>query len=73
MLLTLSWLYSASPVRVCNYYLLEEQQLLGSALFALALAIAAGWLPPLFLGEQQPGFSAPRSRSAELPIHSSVQ
>lgn len=50
MLLILGWLYKAAPVRVCNYYLLEEQQLLGNALLVIAVAVALAWLPTLFLG-----------------------
>lgn len=50
MLLTLGWLYKAAPVRVCNYYLLGEQQDVGTAYLLLAAAIVLGWLPTLFLG-----------------------
>jgi hypothetical protein len=55
MLLTLGWLYKAAPTRVCNYYLLEEQQLLGTAMLSLAAAITLGLLPRLFLGAQASG------------------
>ena len=50
MLLVLAWLYKAAPLRVCNYYLLEEQELLGSAYLVLAVAVLIAWLPRLFLG-----------------------
>jgi hypothetical protein len=49
MLLTLGWLYKAAPVRVCNFYLLEEQQLVGSAYLLLAGAVTLSLLPRLFL------------------------
>jgi hypothetical protein len=40
------WLYAAAPVRVCNFYLVEEQVGAGVGLLSasLALAVAAGLL-----------------------------
>jgi hypothetical protein len=50
MLLTLGWLYKAAPVRVCNFYLVEDQKLVGTALLVLAAVVSLGWLPRLFHG-----------------------
>jgi len=50
MLVTLGWLYKAAPIRICNYYLVQEQELLGSAYLTLAVVVVAAWLPRIFLG-----------------------
>ena len=50
MFLTLGWLYKAAPVRVCNYYLLGEQQQVGTAYLVLVAAIVLRLLPTVFLG-----------------------
>ncbi len=57
MLLVLGWLYRESPIRVCNFYLESEQQLLGASYFSVAALITAGWLLRLFLGA--PGLRTP--------------
>jgi hypothetical protein len=49
MLVVLGWLYRAAPLRVCSYYLLQEQDALGVAYLCLAAVIALAWLPRLFL------------------------
>jgi hypothetical protein len=40
------WLYVAAPVRVCNFYLVEQQTTAGAGLLAssIALAVAVGCL-----------------------------
>ena len=48
MLLTLGWLYKAAPVRVCNYYVLSEQDQVGTAYLVLAALLVAGGLPRFF-------------------------
>ena len=48
MLMVLSWLYIESPVRLCNYYLINEQQQLGNALLFLTLLISLYWIAKLF-------------------------
>lgn len=40
MLGFLGWLYLAAPVRLCNFYLLDEQALLGRALLGTGAALA---------------------------------
>ena len=50
MLLILGWLYRAAPVRVCNYYLLHEQETLGNAYLMLAAAVTIAWIPRVFFG-----------------------
>lgn len=58
MLLVLGWLYHAAPRRVCNYYLLDEQQQLGSAYLTLAALLVAIQIPRLFLGREIPRIHA---------------
>lgn len=53
MLGILAFLYSHAPVRLCNAYLLDDQQRLGQMFLFAALALAAFWIVPLL--------AAPRS------------
>ncbi len=39
MVFLMSWLYASSPVRVCNRYLLEQQQATGRILFGFGIAL----------------------------------
>ena len=48
MLGGLAYLYTHAPIRICNSYLLSEQEELGVAFLFLALALAALWVFPLF-------------------------
>ncbi len=52
MLLTLGWLYHAAPMRVCNSYLREEQQQLGTAYLVLGALLLVALLPRLFSGRE---------------------
>ncbi|MEM7408817.1 MAG: hypothetical protein AAF430_01110 [Myxococcota bacterium] len=61
MLVTLGWLYKAAPVRVCNYYLVAEQDQVGAAYLVLAVVIGVGWLPRLFLRAAPIPATAPES------------
>lgn len=54
MLAVLGWLYLAAPVRLCNSYLVDEQQTAGWAMVLLAIALFAGWLAALFVGSDLP-------------------
>lgn len=47
MLGVMAFLYTHAPVRLCNSYLVEDQQRLGLGFLVLALALAAGWVAPL--------------------------
>lgn len=49
MLAVLGWLYIASPVRLCNYYLLDQQQVVGWAMLLLAACITAYWTSGAFV------------------------
>ena len=49
MLFRLGWLYLVSPDRLCNNYLLGEQQQLGHAFIILGLACGMLWLTRLFV------------------------
>ena len=50
MLGRLGYLYKVSPDRLCNNYLLNEQQLLGTALIYLAIITAAVWALRVLFG-----------------------
>lgn len=52
MLVVVGTLYRDSPSRLCNAYLLDDQQNLGSALVWVAVGILGVWL--LRLGRQKP-------------------
>jgi len=41
-------LYVDSPLRLCNAYLLDDQERLGRWLMALAAAVAVAWLARVF-------------------------
>ncbi|TAK48165.1 MAG: hypothetical protein EPO23_08795 [Xanthobacteraceae bacterium] len=51
MLLSLSWVYTTAPERLCNNYLLGQQQELGSVLLWLAIVISVIWSVPLFVSQ----------------------
>lgn len=53
MLAVVGTLIQDSPTRVCNAYLLDDQQRLGTALVGLAAGIAALWLLQLALRSKQ--------------------
>lgn len=67
MLFVLAWLYLAAPVRVCNNYLVNDQQVLGWYLFSAAIAavLYLGWRV-LFGGHR---LVAHEPRSNSLPVH----
>lgn len=50
MLGVLSFLYTHAPVRICNNYLVGEQQTAGVLMGGIALALAAYWGGALILG-----------------------
>ena len=50
MLVVLGWLYVIAPVRVCNSYLVDQQEVAGWAMVKLALLLFACWLGSFFLG-----------------------
>jgi hypothetical protein len=43
MLLVLAWIYSASPVRLCNSYLRSDQDILGYTMALVAVVLGAIW------------------------------
>jgi len=43
MAVVMGWLYREAPVRLCNNYLVGDQEVLGLALWGLAAAIAVYW------------------------------
>lgn len=55
MLGILAFLYTHAPVRICNSYLIADQERLGAGFLLAAFALAVVWAIPLFL---------PRSRGA---------
>lgn len=50
MLGVMGWLYRESPVRLCNNYLLNQQDLLGWVLLAAAALLALYWSGWILLG-----------------------
>ena len=48
MLFRLGWIYLVSPERLCNNYLLNEQQQLGYMMIILAFAFGTIWLAQVF-------------------------
>jgi len=50
MLLFFAWLYIASPVRLCNSYLIDDQTMLGVSFIAVAGLLSLLWAVPLFIG-----------------------
>lgn len=50
MLLFIGWLYVAAPLRVCNNYLVNQQEDFGYTAMVLALAIALYWVGRAFFG-----------------------
>ncbi len=50
MLAVLAWLYLESPVRLCNYYLADEQKKLGIYLLCILGAVSFYWIAKLFIG-----------------------
>jgi hypothetical protein len=58
MLGVLGWLYLAAPVRLCNFYLLDEQLLLGRAMLAIGAALAAALATQAFWVRPRGGVGA---------------
>lgn len=50
MLVVLGWLYIAAPVRVCNSYLVDQQESAGWLMVWTAVLMFVGWLGSLFVG-----------------------
>lgn len=50
MLAVLGWLYIVAPVRVCNNYLVNQQENTGWLMVKLALILFLYWLSTLFFG-----------------------
>jgi hypothetical protein len=50
MIAVLGWLYIAAPVRVCNNYLIGQQESAGWWMVKLAVLLFACWLGSLFVG-----------------------
>jgi hypothetical protein len=50
MLAVLGWLYIAAPMRVCNSYLVDQQESAGWLMVKVALLLFAAWLASLFIG-----------------------
>jgi hypothetical protein len=53
MIFVMSWLYSVSPARLCNNYLVTAQQQLGKAMFVLGLAICILFIGQVFFGKPE--------------------
>lgn len=53
MLAVVGWLYANAPVRVCNNYLVNQQEEFGYLAMGLSVAIAAYWAGVAFFGDWQ--------------------
>jgi hypothetical protein len=63
MLAVLGWLYVIAPVRVCNNYLVDQQESAGWWMVKLAVLLFACWLGSFFVGGDlapgEPGTASP--------------
>lgn len=63
MLAVLGWLYVVAPTRVCNNYLVDQQEGAGWWMVKLSLLLFACWLGNLFVGDSrvagEPGTANP--------------
>jgi hypothetical protein len=57
MLGVLAFLYTHAPVRICNSYLVSDQQRLGVGFLFIALALGVVWTVPLFFPKGDPARS----------------
>lgn len=60
MLGVLAFLYTHAPIRICNNYLVSDQERLGFGFLIVAFALAVIWVVPLFVGSRANDV-APRS------------
>lgn len=69
MLGVLAWLYTAAPIRVCNSYLVSDQQRLGMAFLFVALGLALAWGGRLFFAPRAAAtsFADPELDGSRLP------
>ncbi|THE11211.1 hypothetical protein E1I69_15810 [Bacillus timonensis] len=51
MIFVMSWLYTVSPARLCNNYLLTAQQQLGKSMFILGMVICLLIMVRVFIGK----------------------
>lgn len=64
MMLSLAWVYATAPERLCNNYLLGQQQQLGEVLFWLAIVFSIIWSAALFGVRFRPQINFPKPRFA---------
>jgi len=50
MMSMLGWLYIEAPVRVCNYYLVNQQTDAGWMMVKISILLIVGWMGSLFCG-----------------------
>lgn len=65
MLVVLGWLYITAPVRVCNNYLVDQQEIAGWWMVKLALVLFACWLCSFFVGGDPAANDPPAAPSPE--------
>jgi len=53
MLFRLGWLYLVSPIRLCNFYQLNEQIILGKCFLIIAISLSLYWILQLFAEDYQ--------------------
>lgn len=69
MALTLGWIYSVAPVRLCNSYGSGEQELLGIGFLGVAAILAIVWAGPVF-GLRLATFDEPSGPSDAMAVRS---
>ncbi|MCC3355580.1 hypothetical protein [Bacillus sp. REN16] len=71
MIFVMSWLYLASPARLCNNYLVTEQQELGKAMFILGMGICIVFMGRVFIGK--PMFNVIRKKDKKSYLKMNVK
>lgn len=55
MLGVMAFLYTHAPIRICNAYLVGDQERLGLGFLVAAIALAIIWTVPIFTGQREGG------------------
>jgi len=53
MLIVLAWLYIEAPLRLCNYYLVDEQKQVGAGILLAVSCVSLYWIVRLFSGNKK--------------------
>jgi len=67
MLGRFGYLFKVSPDRLCNNYLLGEQQLVGNILLVLSIGIGALWVASVLFGNGKDAADELNARAVSSP------